>query len=450
MAALAGLRLDPWQEHVLDGALGEREDGRWAAFEVGLVVPRQNGKSALLEARTFAGLFLLGEELVLYSSHDFKTSIETFLRVVSLIESTSDLERRVKRVMRSHGDEGVELKSGQRVKLVARTGNSGRGFFADAILADEAFNLPEHAASALLPTMNTHPNPQLWLASSAVDMKNPAHQHGKVLSRMRRRAVAGGDPSLAYFEWSAPEGSVTGDVEAWAAANPALGIRISLEQMGRLHRSTARSTFEVEALGIGDWWPDEDAEAAEPGVVEDASWRACLDPDSRRVGDITVALDVSPDRRHALVAIAGRRADDLAHVEVVRNGVGTSWVVDYVAGLVRRQQPLQVVIDRVGPAASLLPALAGAGVQVETLTAQQRAQADGGFMDAVADARVRHIGQQSLDDALVAAPLRPLGEAFAFSRRGGIDITPSVAVSLALQEHAVATATAVGTRVFAL
>ncbi|TDD80915.1 hypothetical protein [Actinomadura rubrisoli] len=55
LAAKAGLCLDPWQRWVLDRALDEQGDGRWAAFEVGLLVPRQNGKSAIFEARVLAG-----------------------------------------------------------------------------------------------------------------------------------------------------------------------------------------------------------------------------------------------------------------------------------------------------------------------------------------------------------------------------------------------------------
>ena len=45
-AALAGLDLDPWEQLVLVDALGERSNGKWAAFEVGTEVPRQNGKNA--------------------------------------------------------------------------------------------------------------------------------------------------------------------------------------------------------------------------------------------------------------------------------------------------------------------------------------------------------------------------------------------------------------------
>ena len=44
LAEAAGLHLDPWQQHVLEVALNEAADGRWAAFEVCLLVARQNGK----------------------------------------------------------------------------------------------------------------------------------------------------------------------------------------------------------------------------------------------------------------------------------------------------------------------------------------------------------------------------------------------------------------------
>lgn len=71
LCAMAGLHLDEWQQLVLRDSLGETVDGKWAAFEVALVVPRQNGKGSLLEARELAGLFLLEEELILHSAHEF-------------------------------------------------------------------------------------------------------------------------------------------------------------------------------------------------------------------------------------------------------------------------------------------------------------------------------------------------------------------------------------------
>src|SRR5262245_51350047 len=59
LAASAGLVLDAWQAQVLEDALGERVPGeKWSSMEVGVIVPRQNGKGSILEARELAGLFL--------------------------------------------------------------------------------------------------------------------------------------------------------------------------------------------------------------------------------------------------------------------------------------------------------------------------------------------------------------------------------------------------------
>src|ERR1035441_6198666 len=58
LAAAAGLYLDDWQRWVLDQGLGRRDDRMWAAFEVALIVSRQNGKGSILEALALAALFL--------------------------------------------------------------------------------------------------------------------------------------------------------------------------------------------------------------------------------------------------------------------------------------------------------------------------------------------------------------------------------------------------------
>jgi phage terminase large subunit-like protein len=151
LAAGAGLHLDPWQAWVLEQALGERADGKWSAFEVALVVGRQNGKGAILEARELFGLFLAGERLILaFSAHEFKTAAEAFRRVLELVQNTPDLERRVMQVRTSHGDEGIKLKNGARLRFVARSTGSGRGFSGDCIILDEAYNLNANAMAAFL------------------------------------------------------------------------------------------------------------------------------------------------------------------------------------------------------------------------------------------------------------------------------------------------------------
>lgn len=184
LAALAGLHLDPWQQFVLHGALGQRADGKWAALEVGLMVSRQNGKGGIIEARELGGLYLFGEQLITHSAHEFKTSQEAFRRVLALIEDTPDLDRRVARVRTSHGEEGIELKTRQRLRFLARSRGSGRGFTGDCTILDEAMILRDAAVAALFPTMSARPNPQVWYLGSAGD------EGSEVLGRVRSRALA--------------------------------------------------------------------------------------------------------------------------------------------------------------------------------------------------------------------------------------------------------------------
>src|ERR1051326_6529834 len=56
LCELVGLGLDPWQQYVLVSSLGERFDGKWAAFEIGVNVARQNGKNEIGLARELVWL----------------------------------------------------------------------------------------------------------------------------------------------------------------------------------------------------------------------------------------------------------------------------------------------------------------------------------------------------------------------------------------------------------
>ena len=439
LAASAGLILDPWQRFVLEQALGERQDGKWSAFEVGLVVGRQNGKGAILEALELAGLYLFGEQLILHSAHEFKTAQEGFRRVLALIENNDSLRRRVKRVRTSHGEEGIELATGQRLRFVARSTGSGRGFSGDRILLDEAFNLPEAAIEALLPTVSARPNPQVWYTSSAPDRDLAPCD---ALARVRRRGLAGApSDSLCYFEWSiAPHdefcrpGCASHDdpssVRSWARANPGLGIRISVEHVAREYASMGAAGFARERLGVGNYPLEADAWQ----VIGPEDWQALEDPQSQAGPLVAFSADINPDRSWGAIAVASRRATDaLLHVEVIEHRPKTSWMVPRLLELVGRWRNCALVIDGAGPAGSLIAPLVEADVEVIVPTARDVGQACGQFYDAAVDARtIRHLGQPELATALAGAQKRPLGDAWAWSRKGAsVDIAPLVAATLA-------------------
>lgn len=440
VCALAGLELDDWQQWFLSASLVELDDGRWAAGECGLVVPRQNGKGSVEEGRELTGLFAIDEErLIIHSAHEQATSSEHQRRLLDLIESVPEFDQKVLRAPRGKGMEAIELRDGSRILFKTRTGGGGRGLTGDLVVFDEAMILPETAVGALGPTMAARSmfgNPQLWYAGSSVDQRNAAHD-GVVLSRVRSRALRGA-ARLLYAEWSAEgddpskvEEGVRSDPRVWAQANPGMGIRIS-----QAHIDTECTgllgvrTFVVERLGVGDW-PDPEEGGAQ--IIADADWDALEDQDSCRAGGVCFCFDVSPDRRNASVAVAGHREDGLRHAEITRSDAGTAWVVPYLQGLSERHDDAVFVCDDRGPAASLIPDLLNAGVDVQTFNATEHARACGAFVDAVAEREFRHLGDPKLKAALKGAGQRPLGDAWAWSRKSSsVDISPLVAVTLAL------------------
>lgn len=427
LAAAAGLILDPWQRFALEASLGEGPDGRWASRSVCLIVPRQNGKGAILEARELAGLFLFGSRLLIHSAHEFKTAAEAFRRILQLIEQTPELDAQVLRVTRSHGDEGIELRNRSRLRFMARSKGAGRGFSGDDVFVDEAYDFADVQLDAILPTMSARPNPQLWFTSSAPF----DDERSSVLRRFMRSGRLGDDPRMTYLEWSADPDADVADEATWAAANPAYPDRISGESIAQELALQGVEGFRRERLSIVDL-----REKATGSVLDVRLWEALADARSTPDDPVTFGLDVSPDRQWASFVVIGGAADDRLHVEVVDRRARTGWVVARAAELYERWgAPL--AISAGSPASSLVPELVEAGVTVTEVTNSQNARACGMFVDRLNDHGFVHRGDIALRDAISNAYARDYGDLWMWSRKKstGVDISPLIAATVALWVH---------------
>lgn len=428
LAKQAGLDLDEWQRFVLRNALAKR-GGKWAAFEVCLIVARQNGKGSCLEALELAALFLLPDvRLILHSAHKFDTAADAFRRILALIEQNPDFNSEVKHVVRSHGSESIELENGKRLRFIARSSGSGRGFAADLVILDEAFNISADAMASMLPTLATRPDPQVWYTSTAGEPTSVQ------LGRVRERGLRGGDPSLAFFEWSVdPLNYDPADSRCWAQANPGMGIRITADYIELERAALAPDAFARERLTVG-MYPTDLADAWL--VIPRDEWAALTDPGSSARNPVAFGIEVtkvSPHQRMAAVGTAGLRPDGRVHVEVVDHRPETDWVPAFMAGLVKRHRPCAVVVDPSSHAGALIDDLANAGVEVVSpFTARDAAQAFGQFCDAAAVRGLAHRGDPRLSAGVAGSMTRPLADALAWDRRNvTVDIGPLVAVTLA-------------------
>ncbi len=268
----------------------------------------------------------------------------------------------------------------------------------------------------------------------------------------------GSPPRLAYFEWSAPGDDPELVTEAqrfdralWAMSNPGLGLRISAEHIANeAGGALGPRAFAVERLGVGAW-PDPDGSERK---ITDEQWTACLDEASELRDPVVFAIDTTPNQTYTAIYAAGKRRDGLPHIELVELRSGMEWVAKRAVELAKSHKPTAFVIDGAGPAASLVPALVEEGMRVAkdplrprggiVLTGpREMARACGMFFTAVDEARpvghpqgaagLRHLGGDDMLVAIRGAATRPLGEAWAWSRKhSGVNVAPLVAATLAL------------------
>jgi hypothetical protein len=437
LAESVGLILDPWQRHIVKVALAEREDGRYSASEVGYLVARQNGKGAALEAIVLHGMFLVGDPLTLWTAHQFKTSSEAFLRVRGWIDGSDELRPLVKRVNAAHGEEGFELRSGPRLRFLARSKSSGRGFSPQRIIFDEAQELAKVAAEAMLPSMRAQWNRQAIYTGTVPgpEINNPEH-----FTRLRDRGRAGGG-RLAWMEWT-PEGSDDpesarvldlSDRKHWASANPGLGFRdgLDLESLAADRDGLSEDSFARECLSIWPSEPELDMDAAfGPG-----KWQACgsvVVPGA----PLAIGVAVSVDRAWTSIGVASA-AGGVTHLGSYEDAAGlqsrrpgTAWVVAEAKRL-QEAHGCAVVVDSKGPAETLIDKLREAGVSVTATTTDEYVGACADLFDAVAGELVAHSNDVLLNEAVGRAETRKVGDRWAWARRAG-DVSMLEAVTLAL------------------
>ncbi|MEW2474620.1 hypothetical protein AB0875_12595 [Micromonospora gifhornensis] len=457
----AGMPMDAWQEDSITAMLAVKDDGRWACFEYCEWVSRQNGKGCLLEARALTGLLLIGERLIMWSAHEYKTAMESFRRVIWLVgrlgtkvnDNLYDVDGILLKVINTNGEESIErLDTGARIKFVARSKGSGRGFSGDVNLVDETFAYTFVQQSALMPTMSARPNPQIVYTSSPPLTGDT----GEVMYLLRHRgdptAPRGAedgrwtqDPGLGYRDWGLGgnldflAGIDLDDLALWAAANPSLGIRISVEHVRRERRSMPPEDFARERLGI---WPRRTTGPDGWAVIGETFWTAAEESASQIDGRPAFGVYVPPDRSYAAIGIAGARVGGGRHIEVAGDGEvldyrpGTAWVVPRLKELERNGPSVVVIDDKALAEEAEAAGLVVHRANVADVVTGCQLLYDGIAGEDPAGRDIKHIGQAELTDAVRGATKRDIGGSWAWARRDlAVDVTPLAAVSLALFGH---------------
>ena len=345
-----GIKLDPWQEDILNDWLGRNEVGKWASPTCGGSVPRQNGKSFLIQGRAEAGMLMFNEQ-VIYTAHLQKTATETFEEMRDFFEG-SRLKKYVSEIKTALGREQIILKTGARIKFLARTRNGGRGQHGDLLIIDEAQEMDETQQASFLPAISASLNPQTVYVGTPPDPNSA----GSVFRNIRQRALAGKTKNTAWFEFSVKEIGDVKDKVRWANSNPALGKRILLSTIEGECEQMDEDTFARERLG---WWSLKNDRKGDPAIDKEA-WKACRSSEPKPSGKTALGVKISVDG--SSVALAGAVLTEegkgrITLIEYKSTSGGFRWLSDWLnkrymkvnAVAIDGKNGTQTLIDQIKP-----------------------------------------------------------------------------------------------------
>lgn len=416
----------PWQCDVarVAGELNDTLTGFRYSLVV-LAVPRRAGKTTLNLAVNLDRLDVFDHSRGWYTAHRREVAAKLFRdEWLPMIDPLSHLYR----ARKSQGSEGIHKRRGSsRLQLFAPTPEALHSTNVDTATVDEAWAFDIETGEALeggiTPAQLTRPWRQTWIVSAG----------GTIASTWLDRwltAGAQGLPGVAMFDYGADPHAPDydpGSPDVWLAAHPTAGVAFPLSVLEReWAKRLTDAEFERAYLNV---WPRPSEIIAAAGLDLDA-WRAAAHPELSPELVTGIALDVAGDRSSASLAIAGNR-DGALVVEVIDARPGVAWLTAAVKAAKASYRAATVVADSL-VAASIVAELNRARLTVTPIGAGDHARACGTFVDRLGAGTLAHRAQAVLDDAVLGAARRPLGDAWLWSRsRSTVDISPLVAVTLA-------------------
>jgi phage terminase large subunit-like protein len=385
----------PWQKWLAEHSLKIKPDGRYHHPVTVASVARQNGKSTYMMARIMMGLFHWDESLQVSTAHRLVTSLEQFRAIVQIIEENADLANQVKRIRWQHGAEEIQTLKGNRF-IIKAGGSAARGLSKpETIHMDEIRELHDmETFAAMRYTLMAAKNPQVNCFSSAGD------SHSMVLNQLRERGLAaasGAIDDVGYFEWSAPTDEIS--LENAAFANPGLNITI--------HPDNIRAVFndppDVVMTEVLNRWVQTIS-----SVVGAKEWQECgdetIDLDEDKL--TWMAIDISPDRKHAALVAAQKLGSESFVVKLLHTWENTIQLDDRAiandAASYCRKYPIEYLLYSRRTSGAVAARMQPAGIPIHDMDSDYPQSCDE-LLGAINSHRLKHRNQALLTEQILSA-----------------------------------------------
>jgi phage terminase large subunit-like protein len=415
-------------------------DGKWAKSNIGVLVARQNGKTALMRQIFLAHLYVFGSKQIIAMAQTRQLALDTFKQTVDLAESLDWTRKRIKRVSRTNGQEELEVychhypksctTKCQRIRkysIRAATSEGSRGSTANLLYVDELREISEEAWQAAVPLTRTTGG-QTWITSNA------GSEASTVLNSLRTRALMNNSPRMGWYEYSAAEGSQVNppDIRAIQQANPALGHLIDLESILDSAKFDTKEAFMTESLCL---WVSSMSSPWNMEKWNEGERQITMQDDLPTF----MGLDLSFNREKAYLVSVQEQADNNLAVFVHEwhkdGGINDVALASEIAEITRRFNPRVLAYDP-NTAGFIAPHLARAQVNAipTPWSGANFAIACDQTLNAMNSGRIIHAGQDVMYEHLVACARRPAGDGgWRIARRAATNpISAAVALVMAV------------------
>lgn len=408
----AGFECMDWQALLLESWMGVGTNGRWSAFTVGNETPRQNGKTRVIQGRA-AGEMLFYDGTVIYTAQLQKTSTETFEEMAQLMDSKALRKFLAPNGIRTAlGREEIRLKSGAKMKFLARTRNGGNGQHGSLLIFDEAQYLEPQAQGSFLSAISacrTRRGPQTIYNGNAPEEGD----YGLVFERIREDALSGKTSRTAWTEWSVANTKSVPDVSDradWERCNPSWGVLIMPDTIEGEYESEDAVQFAHQRLG---WFKKRDGADT---IVSAEEWDALEVDDAPETWDkLAYGVKFTPDGDSVSLSVC-TVSGDRCHVEFIREEpttAGTGWLVEWLSDRRRVREAAAIGIDgradvddlciklreRCVPKNALMPARTSGAISAAGMT-----------LNAIHDGTLTHVADDALSQSVLGATRRPIGK----------------------------------------
>jgi len=420
-----------WQIHTLAMFNDRKPDGSFRYRKCAVIICRQNGKTTLLFFHILDRLSL--GRTILFTLHERQKAREKWEEVAkaltAAVPSRFDVSKRI-------GSEQVtDLYTGGKFRLVTPDDAGGRSDTADDIIVDECAHIKPSFLKAAEASTLTKPHAQTIQISSGMTDKSEdlAATREAAYQDLSKPAAEQG---FGVLEWAAKTTVGIGNIDiydeaVWHQCIPTLGLPggATLEGIRDLSRKMPPVDFARECLSIPTGSP------LLPPITS-SIWDKCRIKRLPKLADLRnkiLAVDTSPNQTQTSIVIAAMRGEKI-YAGILANDYGDDWLLNTLIRLVRKVQPLKVLIDAKSPAAQVSDRIERRGWEVELTGPHYMAKSCAAVYTNMSSGRLRVVEDDVMSAAALGAIKRDIADSgWAWNRRSGsnLDITPLVCLSLA-------------------